>query len=94
LLAFIQLFSFFSAPADEPPVRATLADGQVLMGEVHTRVLRLATGAGWFDRQALESAKAAQGESYRPRLGPSRRRPIDAPRFRVPDPLAQAGIGR
>lgn len=43
-------------------MRATLADEQVLMGEVHTRVLRLATGAGWFDRQALESAKAAQGE--------------------------------
>ena len=60
MLAFIQLFSFFSAPADETPVRATLADGQVLMGKVHTRVLRLTTGAGWFDSRALDSAKAAQ----------------------------------
>ncbi len=41
-------------------MRATLADGQVLMGKVHTRVLRLTTGAGWFDSRALDSAKAAQ----------------------------------
>lgn len=30
----------------ETPVRATLGDGQVLMGEVHTRTLRLTTGSG------------------------------------------------
>jgi len=30
----------------DTPVRATLGDGQVLMGEVHTRTLRLTTGSG------------------------------------------------
>jgi hypothetical protein len=41
------LIAFFHhEPHVETPVRATLADGQVLMGEVQTRVLRLATGAG------------------------------------------------
>lgn len=40
-------FTFLSFHADdETPVRATLADGQVLMGEVRTRTLRLETGAG------------------------------------------------
>lgn len=47
------MFDLFAAfhphPAVETAVRATLADGQVLMGEVHTRVLRLATGAGIVD---------------------------------------------
>ena len=33
----------------ETPVRATLADGQVLMGQVRTRILRLQTGAGLVD---------------------------------------------
>lgn len=46
MLAF---FSLFQSPEIETPVRATLADGQVLMGEVRTRVLRLATGAGVLD---------------------------------------------
>ncbi len=43
------LFSLFGSPAVETPVRATLNDGQVLMGEVKTRVLQLATGAGLLD---------------------------------------------
>ncbi len=37
---------FAKNPHVETAVRATLADGQVLMGDVRTRVLRLATGAG------------------------------------------------
>jgi hypothetical protein len=41
------LFAFLHPhPAVDTAVRATLADGQVLMGEVETRILRLATGAG------------------------------------------------
>ncbi len=46
---FDLLAVFHPHPAVETAVRATLADGQVLMGEVHTRVLRLATGAGVVD---------------------------------------------
>ncbi len=47
------MFNFFAllfanSPADTP-VRATLGDGQVLMGEVQTRVLRLESGAGTLD---------------------------------------------
>lgn len=45
----LALFTFFSHPLPETAVRATLADGQVLMGEVRTRVLRLETGAGVLD---------------------------------------------
>jgi hypothetical protein len=44
LLAALVLLS--RSPAAETPVRATLDDGQVLMGEVRTRTLRLATGSG------------------------------------------------
>lgn len=33
----------------DTPVRATLADGQILMGEVHTRTLRLISGTGTVD---------------------------------------------
>lgn len=41
------LFTAFSLhPHVDTAVRATLADGQVLMGEVKTRALRLMTGAG------------------------------------------------
>lgn len=47
MLAF---FAFFwPQPAVDTAVRATLADGQVLMGEVRTRVLRLTGGAGVLD---------------------------------------------
>jgi hypothetical protein len=43
----MSFFSLLFAPHPaETPVRATLADGQVLMGEVRTRILRLETGAG------------------------------------------------
>ena len=45
----IAFFHMFSGPAVETPVRATLNDGQILMGEVKTRVLQLATGAGLVD---------------------------------------------
>ncbi len=45
----IAFFSLFSDSHVETPVRATLADGQVLMGEVRTRTLRLVTGAGVLD---------------------------------------------
>jgi len=41
------LFTAFSLhPQVDTAVRATLSDGQVLMGEVRTRALRLMTGAG------------------------------------------------
>lgn len=47
------MFSFVSlalaAAVDHTPVRATLADGQVLMGEVRTRTLHLETGSGIVD---------------------------------------------
>lgn len=46
----IALFTAFSLAHNvETPVRATLADGQVLMGQVRTRILRLVTGAGLVD---------------------------------------------
>ncbi len=38
-----------AAPAPNTPVRATLSDGQVLMGAVKTRVLHLETGSGVLD---------------------------------------------
>ncbi len=44
------LFTAFSLhPQVDTAVRATLSDGQVLMGEVRTRALRLMTGAGLVD---------------------------------------------
>ncbi len=43
---FDLLALFAKNPSVDTSVRATLADGQVLMGEVRTRVLLLATGAG------------------------------------------------
>lgn len=36
----------FSHSTDQTPVRATLEDGQILMGEVQTRTLRLQSGVG------------------------------------------------
>lgn len=43
---FSLISMLFQPQVPEIPVRATLADGQILMGEVETRTLRLATGAG------------------------------------------------
>lgn len=48
MLAFF-FSSIFAPDAPETAVRATLADGQVLLGEVRTRVLRLTTGVGVLD---------------------------------------------
>jgi hypothetical protein len=46
----IDLFALFHPhPSVETAVRATLSDGQVLMGEVETRILRMVTGAGLVD---------------------------------------------
>ncbi|GDX80552.1 hypothetical protein LBMAG42_23630 [Deltaproteobacteria bacterium] len=43
----ISLFAAFSLHSQvDTAVRATLSDGQILMGEVRTKVLRLATGSG------------------------------------------------
>ncbi len=47
MLAFFALFS--PHPPVDTAVRATLSDGQVLMGEVRTRVLRLTGGSGVLD---------------------------------------------
>lgn len=48
IVAMLSLLSAFAAPASAD-VRATLADGQVLFGDVRTRTLRLETGAGVLD---------------------------------------------
>lgn len=45
MLAFFALF-FFRHPTVDTPVRATLGDGQILLGRVETRTLRLESGAG------------------------------------------------
>lgn len=54
--ALFSLFSLFVAHAahaahahQETPVRATLGDGQILMGEVQTRTLRLMSGSGMLE---------------------------------------------
>lgn len=44
MFKFIALL--FVASSSETPVRATLGDGQILMGEVHTKTLRLESGSG------------------------------------------------
>ncbi len=46
----LKLFAMlFVSSNAETPVRATLGDGQILMGEVQTRVLRLESGSGVLD---------------------------------------------
>lgn len=44
MLHFLSLLFLHGAP--ETPVRATFGDGQILMGEVHTKTLKLQTGSG------------------------------------------------
>lgn len=49
MLALLPLLSACASADLETPVRATLDDGQVLMGEVQTETLRLVTGFGEVD---------------------------------------------